>query len=613
MGDYEREFQLKAALGEIDTEVGIAAVEAMNATVDSWRDRDPELYETLMEGNRRHPERVNEHKPGWVRDDIDPDPETMAAFDVLVADPVEDEARELRLAYEAGLYEDAGPRDTRDNRRRSSVTTVTTVTSDSPVPLTRTAAQLPVFPVEVFPDWMRDHIEGVATFTQTPVDLGATVALAALATAAAGRVQVEIRGQWVEPCNLFTVSALPPGSRKSAVYKAITRPIYLAEKGLVDEIEPTILEAETMLAVESAKLKRTKDQAARADTTESEEHRDAAKSLAELVARMEEEIPPRPRLVADDITPEAAASLLAEQGGRLGVLSAEGGIFQILAGRYSSGVSNLDLFLKGHAGDPLRVDRRSHAPLIVDSPALTMGLTVQPEVLKTISEMPGFRGRGLLGRILYSMPANTVGYRQVGVEAPPDEIGNRYEVRLSDLARLFFQMEESVTVRLTPGAVAVHLDAERALEPRLRPADGDLGFVGDWAGKLMGATARIALLLHIADTQGVTDDPIPESTMVNALRVADYFTEHALAAFDLMGIDPAVEGARTILDWIKAKRIEAFTRREALRGCRSFRKAAELDDPLGVLIDHGYLRATDDVPEGGGHRVTTYLVLGGAW
>ena len=39
-----------------------------------------------------------------------------------------------------------------------------------------------------------------------------------------------------------------------------------------------------------------------------------------------------PRLVADDITPEAAASLLAEQGGRLAVLSAEGGIFTTLAG-----------------------------------------------------------------------------------------------------------------------------------------------------------------------------------------------------------------------------------------------------------------------------------------
>lgn len=68
-------------------------------------------------------------------------------------------------------------------------------------------------------------------------------------------------------------------------------------------------------------------------------------------------VPVLPRLVADDVTPEAVASLLAEQGGRLAVLSAEGGILATLAGRYS-GAPNLEVFLKGHAGDLLRVDRK---------------------------------------------------------------------------------------------------------------------------------------------------------------------------------------------------------------------------------------------------------------
>ena len=61
-------------------------------------------------------------------------------------------------------------------------------------------------------------------------------------------------------------------------------------------------------------------------------------------------VPVRPRLVADDVTAEAAGSLLAEQDGRLAVLSAEGGIFTTIAGRYST-APNLKVFLKGHAGD----------------------------------------------------------------------------------------------------------------------------------------------------------------------------------------------------------------------------------------------------------------------
>ena len=79
-------------------------------------------------------------------------------------------------------------------------------------------------------------------------------------------------------------------------------------------------------------------------------------------------VPEIPRIVADDATPEAATSLLAEQGGRLAIISAEGGIFDIIAGRYSGAIPNMDLWLKGHAGDPMRVDRKGRAPEYIESP-----------------------------------------------------------------------------------------------------------------------------------------------------------------------------------------------------------------------------------------------------
>lgn len=117
----------------------------------------------------------------------------------------------------------------------------------------------------------------------------------------------------------------------------------------------------------------------------------------------DQSVPVLPRLVADDITTEAAASLLAEQGGRLAVLSAEGGIFSTLAGRYSGGSPSLEVFLKGHAGDLLRVDRKGRPAEHIESPALTLGLALQPEVLRDIARIPGFRSRGLLARILYAL------------------------------------------------------------------------------------------------------------------------------------------------------------------------------------------------------------------
>src|SRR5580658_2228418 len=80
-------------------------------------------------------------------------------------------------------------------------------------------------------------------------------------------------------------------------------------------------------------------------------------------------------------------------------------------------MSNIGLFLKAHAGDSLRIDRVSRPAEYVDAPALTVGLAVQPEVIRGLAERPGFRGRGLLGRFCYGMPKSLLGSRDT--DPPP--------------------------------------------------------------------------------------------------------------------------------------------------------------------------------------------------
>ena len=59
-----------------------------------------------------------------------------------------------------------------------------------------------------------------------------------------------------------------------------------------------------------------------------------------------------------DATPEALAGLLATYG-RIALVSPEGDVFDQMAGRYNQAVGpNLGVYLKGHAGDLLRIDRR---------------------------------------------------------------------------------------------------------------------------------------------------------------------------------------------------------------------------------------------------------------
>lgn len=76
-----------------------------------------------------------------------------------------------------------------DSLRAAAVETLTALAVGEdwtdPVPLDAASA-LPTFPVAALPQWVRQQVEAVAEFTQTPPDMAATMALAALATAAGG-------------------------------------------------------------------------------------------------------------------------------------------------------------------------------------------------------------------------------------------------------------------------------------------------------------------------------------------------------------------------------------------------------------------------------------------
>jgi replicative DNA helicase len=466
-----------------------------------------------------------------------------------------------------------------------------------PVPLSARRL-LPTFPLEVFPAWIADMVAAEAEFRQTPRDLAGCLALACLATAAGGRVQVEVRPGWREPTNLYVVVALPPGARKSPTFAAMMAPILHAQHAMQEAAKPLRARAD----IEQRAAQAQAQTMARAvESAYGSEHADKALAEAEAAATAAEHIsvPAEPVLVADDITPEAVASRLAEQGGRLALLSAEGGIFDTIAGRYS-GTPNLEVFLKGHAGDLLVVDRKGRDREYVEQPALTLGLAVQPDVLAAIADKPGFRGRGLLARILYSLPASTVGRRKIGTLPVPEPIGTTYGTNLGALVLTLADWTDPAVLPLTPDAHDAVLHLEELLEPRLHPDRGDLAPIVDWASKYIGATMRFAGLLHLATHRDALNRPITADTINHAARLGTYFLGHALATFDLMGADPLIDHARVALDWITRR--DTFTRRELFTAiCRGrFRKVTELDPVLDLLAAHGFIRPGPTPPATGG-------------
>ncbi len=129
------------------------------------------------------------------------------------------------------------------------------------------------------------------------------------------------------------------------------------------------------------------------------------------------QVPAYRQLWTTDITLEHLGTIMSLNQESMAVLSDEEGILDILSGLYSDGKANIDVFLQAHATSPSRVDRGSRDPIFLNRPLLTMGLTVQPQIIQVICVNKTFRGRRLPGCFLYVMPKSRIGLRML--EEPP--------------------------------------------------------------------------------------------------------------------------------------------------------------------------------------------------
>ena len=480
---------------------------------------------------------------------------------------------------------------------RGKVTAVTAALAETgrrgwpdPVPLSA-APEVPPFPVWTLPDWLGEYAACVAEVTQTPPDLAGCLALAVLAVTAAGKIWIDA-GAWTEPACLYTVVVLPPGNRKSEVFRAMTAPLRAAERTLIEAARPRIAEAVIRRKIAEAEADKTA-RAAEAAAASPDADKKTSAMIDAAEARMELDnsaIPAEPCLFADDTTIEALGSRLAEQDGRFAILSPEGEIFSIAAGRYS-GAPNLGILKSAHAGEAIRVDRKGRPPEHLDNAALTLGICTQPGVLDRLGATPEFREQGLLARILYAVPESRLGYRNPAPDPMPPAVRDLYAATMTALTLSLDALDEPRTLTFAPSAAEAVTGLLRNVEPRFRPG-ADLAHMTDWGGKLTGATIRIAGLLHIArHARDGWDTPITLPTLEAAAELGAYYTAHAKAAYDTIGADPATANARAVLQWLRNTSTAQFTARDLLHAMRQrFAKTADLGGPLQILESHGWIR-----------------------
>lgn len=444
-------------------------------------------------------------------------------------------------------------------------------------PLTLVKGSLDVFPVCDFPPVIEQYVMSVADTTQTAHDMASVVALGVLAVCNQRKYVVE--NNYIEPLSLYTVLIAEPGERKSAVVHHFTKVLqeyqHQENKNRKEEINRYHIKKE-ILETDLKNLKEIK-----------KKPEDIEQQLLSKTRELQDLTEVKPlRLFCDDCSPEALVGLLQKNDGIMSVISAEGGIFDIMSGRYNA-KPNLDVFLKGHTGEEIIVDRKGSGNITVENPSLSFVLAIQPEILHDIMENSVMSGRGLLARFLYSNPFSAIGSRCYNSPPISLEIETAYKNLIFSLLALPVP-EKPVILTLSEGAKAVMEDYFNKIEIAL-PKENILK---NWLAKHIGSIHRIAGNLHLASEEK-SSTQISEKTVASAIAMGKYFGSHTRYCFASSVGEGEISKAKEVLDIIyKISQNQVVTRREVFRkgGGRGLKKMEELCPYLDLLEEYGYIK-----------------------
>ncbi len=467
-----------------------------------------------------------------------------------------------------------------------------------------------VFPLHVFPDWMTDWSRSIAVETQSPVEMATSFGLVALSVVCAGRIDARVGPNRTEGLNLFLIVVLRPGSAKTPVMNAMLEPIKRWEEQLRQDavremarrkqerkvLERQLAASDKSLEAVSNKLDearkeleahnvvakdlasggaemRTELEAAeatsaelRAKVTELESAKEQAMSKAtETAVQLAQVALAYPRLLTDDVTPEALFRLMCENRGRIAVISDEAaGTFAHMGGRYS-GESNTNVYTQAWSNNALRGDRegdkRDNEPTAgryTGRSWLTMGLATQVKVFADAMAKSDFRDRGVMDRFLLVKPDVPPGYKDhvEGFRASREDSSRRArEAYLQRFEMLITSMPDSLDEIDIPEEIGLRIaEWMNEVELRQRPGGELEGIVG-WAQKGNGNCVRLTGLLHVAATFDSDEgwrQPVSIETVERAIELMEwYLHELARNTSDLVDRDQLLGAVHEVLTRIK--------------------------------------------------------------
>jgi hypothetical protein len=473
-------------------------------------------------------------------------------------------------------------------------------------------------PIESYPPVLRDFCQEITRWAQVDVAMPAGHVLGVLAAAVKKQVRVIEKPGLFHYLTQFIITAIDSGERKSPTHKLLVQALDLREMELREEYEKELAAWKGRKANQAAEIKALESELRLKDTRKDPEKQDEVKAeLKKLRDAPEEEPPTQPRFYLDDATPEAYVAKLAQSGGALSILSAEGrGFVSTLLGHYSAGESKEAFFLSAYSGDTVRHTRVTGGAegqgrdVVVYNPAGSISVLVQGDIVNDILEHIHANRSGFTARVTFIQPEHRAGTRFESEDDQPiaKDVKAAYDQLISNLTHHKADGAPPVMIELDEDAVVYRRELYNTIEQRMAEG-GDLAEHKDMASKFTTKVVKIAGLFALVEAcagtqlhtlgegnkkgEAVTVDG---ETWLQAQEVANWLMTETLACREAHA---SAEGAAGhLLEWFRhraaKKGAEALSSRDVRRLGPGFLRgdADKRDEALNKLAEVGLLERT---------------------
>lgn len=390
------------------------------------------------------------------------------------------------------------------------------------------------FPRGVFPPMLERYLDSAAENVQVDRAMIGAAMLAACALCLQGRCKISYpsgSGHSEQLC-LYLVIVGSPGERKSSAFAKAVLPVYRWQNARREVYKQELAEYETACKIKEKESEALERQLGEKKITQ-EKRKQLGNELISLKLEQEEKQPPiSPEILATDTTAEALSNLMERTGETAGIFSDEADFLKILAGLYNRGnAGNLQLPLTAYDGAPFS-RLRGKGTMFLSRPLLSICLYAQPTLYEEIRSNSELQGRGLVGRLLFCVPRQMAGKRNVRKCVRIDKAA---ETAYCDLLGGFLdtpqQPESTIPVILWEHDAAEEmLDYLQTVEDSMD--DGNpMEQAKDYASKAGGVVLRIAGVLHMLWTQDTTK-PVSVETARRAKELHMYFFSEKMEAME---------------------------------------------------------------------------------